>query len=347
MKRQRFLARQQAEGGGAGGGYEARRRPPELNGAHLAPNGVHPGPPSPISRYLPELQEQSHSGGMAGAPYPAAAAAPSQGPAYADRGYSATPTAGQGFDARVAGQWNANVVGGLRDRQEQHDPARAGPYVPPGGQRVTQDPGGPSAVDLSWGAQQGGGHPPRAPSSGSAPSHGRAAPPWGTDDRREDHSQHHRMMRGASPSHHSRAAGGAAPFGRDDDAMHRQGQPPRRPDAAPWSQDGGAAPPRAPSRGRSEVAYQGYGGAMAPAGAARTPSQGARQASPMNRYGAGAPAGASGASPSQGAYDGRPPRGVSPSHGAFDGRPPAGAAAGAAGGARGRPPGGGSSIVFG
>lgn len=294
MKRQRFLWRQSGQGASPSGG----QRPPRLSddGFHQAGGDVGNPPGSPLSRLLaggyPEGQQPSSytpcsqsSGSRPGA----ASGTPVGG---------FTPGRGGGFDANVAGQWSSNVVRDVERRQNRHDPANAGPFLPAGGQRVTQAPGGASAVDLSWGSSPSvphsqwsspaaaahqvpplprgmmglasggsggsgsGGAPPRMPSNcGGATPQGSCA---GAGERYPS-----RGLRSGSVAGSARSR---APFGCDDDTppagRHRPGggrQTPTRREAPPFGVDPSSLPAAGGSSNRSL-------------------SRGARGASPHQHY---------------------------------------------------------------
>jgi len=224
---------------------------------------------------------------------------------------------GGGFDAGIAGQWNANVQRGVEHRQNQHDASVAGPPVRlHGGTRITQGPGGGASIDLSWGGggtqgsgSSAGAHPPRMPGPpcgqvgmgqggpGGNANYGQQAPT-------PQYSDAQRYARGPSPSRglshspsHAAAARGGAPFGRDDDPYGGRAPMQVRRDAAPFGVD---AQPQ-PSAG----------------------GLGMRRASPS------------------------PQRRVAPDSGFYGDAPAAGCGLPRGRGANGRPPGGASSFVFG
>jgi len=281
-----------------------------------------------------------------------------------------TGGSGGGFDAGIAGQWNASVQRDMQHRQGRHDPNISGPAVPLGGQRVTQAPGGASAIDLSW--SQGanspasnsgssahhGGPPPRMP----GPGHGNAASPVGSSytqlGGRSPLGSGSQMgnyrhgptsladiplgagppsrsaagQRGASPSHASAAGARSSSVGRS---------------SAPWGRDDYEA---APFQQRQRDAAP-FGVDNSPA---RPPQQQRqRDAAPFvvdcPRGGGLPPAGARGSSRGPGQREGSQLQG--------GGSPCGSRAYYAAGGgqdpglvrgrAAGRPPGGGSSLVLG
>lgn len=288
MKRQRWLAKQR-------GGDNVGRGPPslQLNELGSLQHREPPAPKSPLSRLVAEGYPQTSS-------EPSSAHQP-----YADRApsdpnmlgmYPGKPSSrgsrgasSGGFDARVAGQWSADVQNGVQQSQNRHDPGVRGPAVHCGGQRVTQAPGGAAAIDLSWGATQGqpaaANHPPRMP--GSHPSSppnmqpgqysSMAAPSYADAGRQR-----------VSPSY--ARSGSSTPWGRDSDARDMRAPPVRR-DSCPFGMDGNG-----PAAGGAAV---------------RSSSRGQRGASPspVARIPADMPA--AGAQAVRGRAAGRPPGGAS------------------------------------
>lgn len=219
MKRQRFIARKQAEAGG--GGY-ARQQP-------------YGDPPPPVTRETPDALSQlvSHSSHIS-APQQASlrqpyGERPSSGSRGSQQNHDRYSGNGCGFDGAVVGQWNANVQQTRLDQQSRHDPNISGPSIPTGGQRVTQAPGGGSSIDLSWNGNSS--KPPQMP--GPPSSVGRQGP---------------------SPSHGSRSQF-ASPWGREDDNLPARQIPSQR-DSCPFGTDTNNSnyPPhgamRSDSRGR-------------------------------------------------------------------------------------------------
>lgn len=125
MKRQRFLAKQNRGAASDPGG----RRPPPIQPATQATNAVpQPHPNSPLSQLVAN-------------------------------GYPPTAESAGTFDRNVAQQWSNNVQQVQQRGQQRQDPSTfAGPArAHAGGQRVTQNPGGRSNIDLGWDPQ-----PPQA-----------------------------------------------------------------------------------------------------------------------------------------------------------------------------------------
>jgi len=295
--------------GGGGAQQQQQRRPPQLG--DMSGLAAPPGPKSPLSRLVAEgysqppaqqaLQQQQQ-------PYYSGDKPPSQG----------SGRSGGGFDAAVAGQWNANVQSDVLNRQSRHDPSIAGPPKPHGGQRVTQPSGGNANIDLSWQqpAPATGSHPPRLPGSGggagAAHQYGGGAPggqhyggggaPQGMNYGAQAYARNPSPGPGGASERRSNSS--SCPFGREEPT------PPPGRQAAPFGMD---ASPMHPTSMRS--------GSRGPRGASPSPQQ--------QGYGSYAAAG----SPSP--------------HSQHNGE------AMAAGGARGRaaggirPPGGQSSVVFG
>lgn len=260
MKRQRFLAKQQAGGDAPG------RRPGPLTDLGLDQRS---GGGSPLSRLVAgggcsEAQQVSSFNPYGERPSHASGGSLASGAA---AGGGCTPGRGAGFDANVAGQWSSNVVREVERRQNRHDPNNAGPFVPAGGQRVTQAPGGASAVDLSWGGSHapggsGGsgvsnGAPPRMPRSGGGAGtpQGNYAGPLGCPalpySGGAGLGAQQPYARGHSPSPktgHGRggsvgsSARSRAPFGCDDEVpagrpLRRQQTPTRREATPPFGVD--------------------------------------------------------------------------------------------------------------
>lgn len=149
-----------------------------------------------------------------------------------------------GFDANVAGQWNANVQRGVQNSQSRYDPSVAGPRLPSGGQRITQAPGGVSSLDLSepYGNSVPS-HPPRLPGRVGASGAGYVQQAQGGS---------YQDLRQPSPSSIARRG---APFGVQDDVSLGRPPPPRQ--APPFGVDVGAAgansSSRSNSRGRNPI----------------------------------------------------------------------------------------------
>lgn len=178
MKRQRFIAKKQAE---ANGGYVRQQAP--VHCAPQFPNSQPPDSPDSLSQLVKgsyNMREQPQQQASLHHPYgerPSSGSRGSQG----NQVYSAG-----GFDRETAGQWNTNVQQTRLNQQNRHDPNISGPSMPSGGQRVTQAPGGGSSIDLGWSGNSS--RPPQMPGSGGkqgpSPSHGRGnfAAPWGRED---------------------------------------------------------------------------------------------------------------------------------------------------------------------
>uniref|UniRef100_A0A7S4QXJ7 Uncharacterized protein n=1 Tax=Alexandrium monilatum TaxID=311494 RepID=A0A7S4QXJ7_9DINO len=299
MKRQRWLARQRS-GDGVGGAHLACP-PTHLSDLSALPREAGQAPKSPLSRLVAEGYPPTASQ-VTSAHHPYGDRPPSdpsmlgmQSGKPSSRGSRASSG---GFDARVAGQWSADVQQGVQHRQSRHDPGVVGPPVHCGGQRILQAPGGGASIDLSWAATQhgppsgGGGppphqahHPPRMPAAnpstpGGLPGQypGAAGPPYGDAGRQAQR---------ASPTY--ARGGGGTPWGRDGDPRDAPAPPGRR-DACPFGMDA-AGPPAAGA-------------------AVRSASRGQRHASPspMSRTPMDAPAAGAAV---RGRAAGRPPGGAS------------------------------------
>eukprot|EP00927_Polykrikos_kofoidii_P005391 TRINITY_DN12135_c0_g1_i1.p1 TRINITY_DN12135_c0_g1~~TRINITY_DN12135_c0_g1_i1.p1 ORF type:complete len:400 (+),score=69.28 TRINITY_DN12135_c0_g1_i1:285-1484(+) len=332
MKRQRFFARQAAGGcspSGSSAGYVS------------APTSGQRREPSPLSRLV--------AGGYPVTSEPTASTHQPYGERPSSGGAGMSVGSGGGFDAGVAGQWNANVQRDLHNRQNRSDPNIAGPHMPAGGQKVTQAPGGVAAIDLSWNTvgQVQSAHPPRIPSGGSVPSSAGRGPHYGHQQQQQQQQPYYNggggsccgagggggsggsppyQNDGGTPSYQDAArCGGGNAAGSRQQASSMRGVSPagsRRGGnvggASPWGRDDDVSTSRqTPSRQREAPPFgvDDRAGGGAPAGA------GARGSS---LAGGGAPAGA-GARGSSRARDAS--RGASPSHAAFYG-----AGGGAAGG---------------
>eukprot|EP00416_Gambierdiscus_australes_P016908 CAMPEP_0171061452 /NCGR_PEP_ID=MMETSP0766_2-20121228/4446_1 /TAXON_ID=439317 /ORGANISM="Gambierdiscus australes, Strain CAWD 149" /LENGTH=298 /DNA_ID=CAMNT_0011517137 /DNA_START=1 /DNA_END=897 /DNA_ORIENTATION=- len=222
MKRQRWLARQRGENVNADGRAQC------LQLGDVMPSREQHHPKSPLSQLVAEGYSRASSqpsmgdfryggerpssdplpGSYGGQPQPRSSSGPRSG------GLGGHSAQSGGFDARVAGQWSADVQQGVHQRQSRHDPSVAGPPIARTGQRVTQAPGGGAAIDLSWASTQGqatGAHPPRMPGLPSGPNSGRGTPV---------HGEGCRQAGRATPS--CARGGGSSPWGRDGDGWDVQ-----------------------------------------------------------------------------------------------------------------------------
>lgn len=243
MKRQRWLSKNRG-----GGRQQQSQRPPPLRDMPGPAAAAPPGPKSPLSRLVLEGNVQSQAQ-----------------PQYSDTVGIHRSGSNTGFDAGVAGQWNANVANSVMDRQSRHDPSISGPPKSHSGQRITQPSGGNANIDLSWGGQpqqrQQLAQPPRMP--GSAGAQGQYG---GTSQGMNYSAQAYadpRHARAPSPGSAQRRSL-SCPMGRDDSSSARLQQ------AAPY----GASPMqqmqpgvmRSGSRGLlgaspSPMQHNGFGGA--------------------------------------------------------------------------------------
>ena len=145
-KRQAFLSRQNGDaasavsrnsgvprGRGLGGGAEGRASSP-------LSRLVHEGFPEAA---LPETQgTDTRQYGMQA--YAQGGSRPNSQPRQPQQ-----PQAQVGFHSGVAQEWSNNVQRNIVVHQQQNDPNFAGPKKPQG-YRVSQSPGGPTSINLSW-----------------------------------------------------------------------------------------------------------------------------------------------------------------------------------------------------
>lgn len=230
MKRQRFLAK-----GGAAASRGGDSGPPKRNagGATAAPFGSdpcqgRPAPPQVQTSALGGGQPRGRAAGGLDAPSPTGAEPPSSPLSrLVHDGYAAPtqqnpvggsslpprapggrrPGAGANFDAGVAQQWSTNVQQTTESYQQQHDPNFAGKFRKPQGYRVSQAPGGGSSISLSWNGET---PPSAAGGSGTAAqrysSPALAASPSSKAAMRNPSPLRQAGMRAASPSPAMRAA---------------------------------------------------------------------------------------------------------------------------------------------
>lgn len=179
MKRQRFLARQGSGCSSAGGARDRRPAAPSIN-TDISSSMVVEAPTSPLA----ELLQQGYP--ATGAPRaepeyahgpPAQARASSHPPpgmygGRAPSGLARSSSRQDGFDADVAQQWSGNVQRSIEQHQQQNDPNYRGCYKKPSGYRVSHAPGGGSSLSLSWGgdADQAAAAPVRGGAGNRAPS---------------------------------------------------------------------------------------------------------------------------------------------------------------------------------
>jgi len=262
-----------------GGGGNRQRGPGsiDLSSCNAAP----PAPKSPLSKLVAEgYPHGQQASATAHQPY---GERPSSGSGPGglqhkpnSRGSHGTPgfnnNGGAGFDGNVASQWSNNLQRDVQNRQNRHDPSVAGPHIQAGGQRVTQAPGGASAIDLSWGGSAGHA-PPRMPSHGTPQGavasyagnqYGQAAP--------FPQDSHRHPQRGMSPASRG-GSGGGVPWGRDDNYTAQQQSRARQVQSAPFGTDANIPSAGAGSRGQPRspcgAGAPGYGNADLPAGGQR------------------------------------------------------------------------------